>query len=106
MTNPPADAIQKLDALADEIERYGLRAFVERRKSVPTLAGKRIVAALRSAAKTDRDGSDERIKNILRAIIVRCDEGDKKSDWLPIISSLAKDGLSILKSAPVKQEGK
>lgn len=36
--------------LADEIERHGLRKFVETRTGVPALQGKRIVAALRFAA--------------------------------------------------------
>jgi hypothetical protein len=45
-----------------------------------------------AAAPSDTAGVNE-IANVLRAIIVRCDEGDKKSDWLPIISNLAKSVL-------------
>ena len=41
---------------------------------------------------TDRRSSSE-IVNALRAIIVRCDEGDKRSDRLPIILGLAKSVL-------------
>lgn len=45
------------------------------------------------AAPAQRPADCDEIVNALRAIIVRCDEGDKKSDWLPIISSLAKSVL-------------
>jgi hypothetical protein len=45
----------------------------------------------RTAAQTPAHADE--IVNALRAIIIRCDEGDKKSDWLPIISSLAKSVL-------------
>jgi len=36
----------------------------------------------------------------LRAIIIRCDEGDKKSDWLPIISDIAKRALQGAAQTP------
>ena len=29
----------------------------------------------------------------LEAIIIRCEEGDKRSDWLPTIASIAKHAL-------------
>jgi len=32
-------------------------------------------------------------KSALDSIIIRCEEGDKRSDWLPIINSIAKNAL-------------
>jgi hypothetical protein len=41
----------------------------------------------------------------LRAIIIRCDEGDKKSDWLPIISDIAKRALQGAAQTPTRPYG-
>jgi len=38
----------------------------------------------------------------LEAIIVRCEEGDRRSDWLPIIAQLAKDTRTALRQAQEK----
>jgi uncharacterized coiled-coil protein SlyX len=35
----------------------------------------------------------EQLEAALRAIIIRCEEGDKKSDWLPTISNIARAAL-------------
>lgn len=32
----------------------------------------------------------------LEAIIVRCEEGDPRTDWLPIISQLARNALDVM----------
>lgn len=53
-----------------------------------------------SAAKTDLDGV---IETNLRAIAIRCEEGDKKSNWLPIIHRLALEAMVALQSTPVTQ---
>jgi len=29
----------------------------------------------------------------LQDILIRCEEGDKRSDWLPVIARLAREGL-------------
>ena len=36
----------------------------------------------------------------LEAIVIRCEEGDPKSDWLPIIARLAREALAALSSEP------
>ena len=36
----------------------------------------------------------EQLEAALRAIIIRCEEGDKKSDWLPTISNIARAAIS------------
>lgn len=35
----------------------------------------------------------ERLRNAHKAIIVRCTEGDKRSDWLPIIANISRRAL-------------
>jgi hypothetical protein len=35
----------------------------------------------------------EQLEAALRAVIVRCEEGDKKSDWLPTIANIARAAL-------------
>ena len=35
----------------------------------------------------------EQLEAALRAVIVRCEEGDKKSDWLPTISNISRAAL-------------
>jgi len=63
--------------------------------------------ANRLLAAAQRPADCDDIVNALRAIIVRCDEGDKKSDWLPIISSLAKSVLpKALAMSSTDREGK
>jgi hypothetical protein len=38
----------------------------------------------------------EQLEAALRAVIVRCEEGDKKFDWLPTISNIAHTALDNL----------
>jgi hypothetical protein len=45
----------------------------------------------------------EQLEAALRAIIIRCEEGDKKSDWLPTISNIARAALAQ-SSPPMRQE--
>jgi hypothetical protein len=72
------DAAKEMLALADEIERIGLREFVARRKHIEFLAGKRIVAALRSAASAPSQAGE-----IERKTIERCAKvlDDAAQDW-------------------------
>lgn len=37
-----------------------------------------------------------RVKRNLESIVVRCEEGDPRSDWLPIINRLAKEARDLL----------
>ena len=43
---------------------------------------------------------DKRVADNLRAIIIRCEDGDKRSDWLPIIARLAREALNVFESLP------
>lgn len=35
------------------------------------------------------------LREALEAIVVRCEEGDPRSDWLPTIASIAKEALRV-----------
>jgi len=107
--------IDNLERLAKDVsaDTQALKAKVEEKDrtiSILTSAsihkGKecnRLKADLAAAKEIIELGMDEKVKvgklrQTLESIIIRCEEGSKETDWLPIIANIAHEGLKATQS--------
>jgi hypothetical protein len=71
-----------------------LTSTLEFRDEAASMADERLVRI--GAIERERDNAEGRARRYmyaLEAIIIRCAEGDKRTDWLPTIASIARHAL-------------
>ena len=99
------DARRAVHVAAREL---GAKSWIEGKKDKAAYAivlkGVMVAADALGDARELR-GHDARrdLRDALKAIIIRCDEGDPNSNWLPTISDIAKRALKDDPDAPVKE---